>query len=929
MNNLEIQKSYRFCKQVTLNSGSNFCKAFSLLPPSQRQAMEAVYAYARIADDQSDSFLQTDAPSASLHKHLNDTSPRALVGSTDDKEIEATATTGWNKDLWKKWISDLVSTDYQVDGGVEATDERVVQIDVLEPLRPALQHTVRKFQIPAQVFNDLIDGIDFDQSASVEVYDWPMLRRYCEQVASSVGKACVAIWSARGSPIPASDLPSTFRMDPTNTPSDLGLPVEQLQLANACGIAFQLTNILRDLPEDAMRGRCYLPAQDLKRFNLTMRTWLSSMAEIQAGQEIDQQTRLAIEELMLVYIERARGFYEVGGSLVNTLPLSGRRIFSLMFLTYRKILERIAKDPIGALKCRVRLSAKEKFSLAIGHVVSPLHRSTLHRSTLYQTPLYRTPLYRSSTDDATAGETSGIPSTRGRAQNRFADLFIESEFKSEKSYPLKVAVIGGGLAGIQASIDLARHGAKVTLIEAKSRLGGRVGSYSDSVTGQQIDYCQHVGMKCCTALQRWIKQTSQLESWDETDELHFVAPRSNVRGAKVGISIRPWNVPAPLHLAPLLLKWPKLRLRDRINIAWGIYGLLRTNANSSTLQVDALQWLKTSKQSVVSIQNFWDVILVSALGERPEYVSARAMHKVLIDGFAKTQNASNLLVPNRSLHQLAHDFSLELLDKLDVEVKLSTPVRKVHLCDKGGPPSVAFTEANAFSGDETQEFDAIVVAIPWHQIGSVIQFNKDDSSFLDLIKSSPITGIHTWWNKSWLNQPHAIFIDSFCQWVFPSPHMRQTKNGSLGSDTLASEARNQAANQDSELECAGIGQRSTEQDEHYYQIVVSASRQLKGMTNAEVMATVQREIHERFPSARDSELLRCKVVTDPQSVFSLSPTLDQKRWTPDRYANHRLFLAGDWIQTGWPATMEGALRSGSNAASCLLSRFGLPMIAEY
>jgi uncharacterized protein with NAD-binding domain and iron-sulfur cluster len=164
----------------------------------------------------------------------------------------------------------------------------------------------------------------------------------------------------------------------------------------------------------------------------------------------------------------------------------------------------------------------------------------------------------------------------------------------------------------------------------------------------------------------------------------------------------------------------------------------------------------------------------------------------------------------------------------------------------------------------------------------------------DALEASPITGIHTWWDLPWLRTPHAILINRRCQWVFPGPD--------LPSD--------RASNQ------------SEKSQSTYYQIVISASSDLPRGDSAAILQMVQQDLCEVFPEAREAKLLRGKVVTDPKSVFSVSPEHGQSRPHPAALANHGIVLAGDWVQTDWPATMEGALRSGLIAAEIALARHG-------
>lgn len=168
------------------------------------------------------------------------------------------------------------------------------------------------------------------------------------------------------------------------------------------------------------------------------------------------------------------------------------------------------------------------------------------------------------------------------------------------------------------------------------------------------------------------------------------------------------------------------------------------------------------------------------------------------------------------------------------------------------------------------------------------------------LQSSAITGVHTWWDRRWLELPHAAIVGRLCQWVFPKGDVIRTNT--IPEKTIPPQP--------------GAASTSTAQAEHYYQIVISATSSHRRCQTRELAAQIQGDLGEVFPAARDAKLLRYQVVTDPQAVFSISP--ESYDWCPDPQVTSRLMLAGDWTATGWPATMEGAVLSGFRAAEQLL-----------
>ena len=219
----------------------------------------------------------------------------------------------------------------------------------------------------------------------------------------------------------------------------------------------------------------------------------------------------------------------------------------------------------------------------------------------------------------------------------------------------------------------------------------------------------------------------------------------------------------------------------------------------------------------------------------------------------------------------------------------------------------------AANRNPNNEFDAIVIAVPWHRASSVLNNLESNSSSPDpdqcdvnsqsvgelanQLEASPITGVHTWWDRPWLDQPHAILIDRLCQWVFPGPKAGTSNRCDATTNTS---------------------------NETYYQIVISGSRDLPRGDPASILQSIQKDLAEVFPESANSTMVRGKVVTDPHSVFSVSPGHEASRIQQNILGARGIFIAGDWTDTGWPATMEGAVRSGSLAAEYTLEHLHRP-----
>lgn len=446
-------------------------------------------------------------------------------------------------------------------------------------------------------------------------------------------------------------------------------------------------------------------------------------------------------------------------------------------------------------------------------------------------------------------------------------------------------VVGGGLAGISAALSLAKYGVKVQLLEARRRLGGRTGSFTQPNSTESIDYCQHVGMGCCTNLRQLIDWLGQRDQWETHRNLHFYGPD----GSYQRLSSLP-VLPAPLHLAGWLWRWPGLTFADRISITRGMLAIRKLVINRETDSRSAQTWLQEHHQTPAAIDRFWRTIIVSALGEELAQVNLSSVAKVLQDGFLNHRDAYHLLVPKRPLGELFGTLAEEKLTEQGVNVQLQTPVQRiVHSSD--GFFSVETDKLGLLNAD------AIVIAVPWYRVSDLVESTEYESlmkvaeNAAQMI-SSPISGIHTWWDRSWLDTPHAAIVGRLCQWVFPK------HSGEVGQDK--SEA----------------GQ--------YYQIVVSASRQLPRGNSSELIRLVQEDLGAVFPKVRTAKLLRMQAVTDPLAVFSIGVQSSQLR-PKTHVSGTNIWLSGDWTQTGWPATMEGAILSGWTATESILASWGRPV----
>jgi squalene-associated FAD-dependent desaturase len=426
-----------------------------------------------------------------------------------------------------------------------------------------------------------------------------------------------------------------------------------------------------------------------------------------------------------------------------------------------------------------------------------------------------------------------------------------------------VLVIGGGLAGLSATAALSGAGFQVQLVEARPFLGGRATSFPLPPAGENsamIDNCQHVLLRCCVNLLDFYRRLGVADKIRWCRELYFVEP-----GGRVS-TLRRGSLAAPLHFTGSFARMPCLGLRDKAGIARALLALRRERSRRQDLdRISMLDWLLQKHQTRPAIERFWKQVLVSAVNEDLDRMAARHGFQVFWLGFLARADAYEMGVPAVPLRELYDAGRLR-----DAAIRLRTPVERVRIADS----KVACAEA----GGESLCADFYVLALPFERLAVVApELEISPQRF----EHSPITGIHLWFDRAVTDLPHATLLDRNIQWMF---------NKAEGK---------------------------------YLQIVVSASRDLVEMDRADVIAIALSELREYFPRVREAKLEKAHVIKEVRATFSAAPETEARRpGTKTAFAN--LFLAGDWTASGWPATMEGAVRSGYRAAEAVAEAAGRP-----
>ncbi len=448
-------------------------------------------------------------------------------------------------------------------------------------------------------------------------------------------------------------------------------------------------------------------------------------------------------------------------------------------------------------------------------------------------------------------------------------------------------MIGGGLAGLSSGVALAEAGFRVRLLEKRPHLGGRAASYV-LPGGEEIDNCQHVTLGCCTNLQDFYRRVGAADQIRFFDRLLFAAPDGQ-RGAIASVAL-----PPPLHMAISFAFFPLLGWRDKRAIAQALLAIARSGGRPADLSpgavsgenVTMLAWLQKHRQTARAIRRFWEVILVSALDEQLDRIDARYGIDVFWKAFLSTRGGYRVGIPRVPLGEL-YEGCRKALAEQGGEVQLRAGVRGFLLVD-------GRVEGVEREDGSVETADCYLAAVPQDVLPELLPAEVVESEpvFRNLrnLQASPITGVHLWFDRTVMSEPFLTLLDSTTQWVF------------------------------NKTQLYGGGAKDGGQ---YLQLVISASYSLASRSRQEIIALCLEELRGVLPATREATLVKGTVVKEMSATFSPAPGSD--RWRPSQKSPlSGLFLAGDWTLTGWPSTMEGAVRSGYLAAEAILSEAGMP-----
>jgi squalene-associated FAD-dependent desaturase len=424
----------------------------------------------------------------------------------------------------------------------------------------------------------------------------------------------------------------------------------------------------------------------------------------------------------------------------------------------------------------------------------------------------------------------------------------------------------------------------VLILEQHRHLGGRVYSFVDSATGDAVDNGQHLMMGCYHATRRYMKiiGSEYLAELQTNLRITFSHPLEKLPAFSCPA------FPAPFHLLGGLLGFGAISFADRLKMLKVAFSLLSvSHAKEQELdRITASEWLRKLGQSEKSKKRLWNVITIGALNNCPQNVSALMLFRVLRTAFLGRRENSSLLIPREGLSELLVNPAVRFIKERGGTIAAGVQCAGFET-SKDRVISVRTSTGKKFAAD------TFISAVPWHAAEKLV--HSQAAMNLNRFHSSPVIGIHLWFDRRVMDIDFAALLDTTIQWVFNKQKQLQAHEHMREIESLRSGERRQMLT-----------------------LVISGAQALISKSKAELVKIALHDLHRVLPKTKNAKLMHSLVIKEKRATFSPAPGLEEFR--PSLATEFRnLFLAGDWTATGYPATIEGAVLSGQKAAEMVLS----------
>ena len=441
-----------------------------------------------------------------------------------------------------------------------------------------------------------------------------------------------------------------------------------------------------------------------------------------------------------------------------------------------------------------------------------------------------------------------------------------------------VVVVGGGVAGMSAACALAEAGFRVQLIERRGYLGGRASSYLHPGVNEVIDNCQHVLFGCCTNLIGFYRRIGVADKIHWTSDMTMIEPSG--RRSRLGpFRLGPLRLPAPLHGTPSLLTSSAFSIADKLALGRAFRAMMKPGAQDHSSE-SLGDWLRRHKQTEGAMNRFWRLVIASALNADIENIAVHYAAKVIRELFINSAEAGAMgmsTVPLSELYAGAEQF----LKQRGSNVLFSTNVEALAWDEEASQWTIT-TRGGSFVSD------FVVIALPFEGLGKLLPNLPPAEGAETLARQVaqhqhwPLCSVHLWFDREITDLDHAVLLDREIHWLYNKGKLQPWRK-LTGS---------------------------------YVELVVSASREFAALSREQAITQSVNELAEFFPEAKRARLEKAALIKEMRATFGVPPGIDAARPSA-RSPWPNLFLAGDWIDTGWPSTMESAARSGHLAAQAL------------
>jgi squalene-associated FAD-dependent desaturase len=444
-----------------------------------------------------------------------------------------------------------------------------------------------------------------------------------------------------------------------------------------------------------------------------------------------------------------------------------------------------------------------------------------------------------------------------------------------------VAIIGGGFAGLSAGVALARQGLSVAVIEGKPALGGRAYSFIDEETGDSVDNGQHVLMGCYRETLKFLETLGTRNRLAEQRDLEI----EMIAGPGACAVVRTMRLPGPLHMSGAILHYHHLGLRERLGVIRAGLQLmyLRRFARERLARMTVAEFMTVSRQDERSRSRFWYPMAIATLNEDPTLASAALLAEVLKRAFFARRRDSAFLYSTVGLSALYCDPARAFIEQRDGVIVCRALVERFGFDQHG-----TIRRLHLRDGRTLEAANFVAAVTPDRLVRLLPEGAAQDRVLggIAALKSSPIICVHLWLDREVTGAAFAGFIGTQTQWLFNKRRMFERRDDSRRG---------------------------------YLSFVISGARELMGHPNDAILEIVMADLRAMIPASREARVLKALVLREKQATIAPDPLSDAQR-PPVQTPIRNLFLAGDWIQTGLPATIESAVMAGNAAARAVIER---------